>query len=249
MLRNSYRLPSLLLITFFVLGTAAAQATVMYPDVSGTSVDFSAIAEGSPTGDPEPLYGAPIPNGDSLVFPTTASFSATSGSGGPADQTDGKLTYIITAKPGAYVTGVNMSESGVTTLNAPFGGDAFTSVIASADIKILEISGAPVVSPNQAYFFTFSTPNSFLHSADATGPSFNDNWAASLSVAMPANVTKLLVVVDNYLYAATVGVGTGAFIDKQGFDLDIDTVVPEPTTMLLSWLGISFIALRRRGSM
>jgi hypothetical protein len=248
MFRNTYRLPITLFGLLFV-GSATVHATVLYPDISGDAVDFSSISEGSPTGDPEPLYGAPIANGDSLVFPTTASFSASSTGGGSADQTDGKLSYIVTAKPGNYVTSVNMSESGVTILNAPFGGDAFTSVTASADIKILEISGAPVVSPNQAYFFTFSTPNSFLHSADATGPSFTDNWAASLSVAMPANVTKLLVVIDNYLYTATVGVGTGAFIDKQGFDLDIDTVIPEPSTILLGCLGISFMTLRRRGSL
>ena len=62
MLRNSYRLPSLLLFTCFVLGTTAAQATVIHSNVSGTQVNYTSISEGSPTGDPEPLYGQPFAN-------------------------------------------------------------------------------------------------------------------------------------------------------------------------------------------
>ena len=257
MLRNSYRLPSLLLITFFVLGTTTAQATVIHTNVSGATVNYTAISEGSPTGDPEPLYGQPFASVNNLIFTPTASFSALSTSGGPADQTDGKLTFIATAKPGFALGVINFDESGLTVLNAPFGGDAFTSVLAFAEIKVLATSGVPVSAPSNNYFFSFTPDSSFLHSADALGPSlpFATGWNGSLSVTLPANTSKILVTLDNHLYAATVGVGTGALIDKKGFDVDFDTEldpnnnIPEPATLLLGWLGMSFITLRRRGSL
>jgi hypothetical protein len=228
-----------------------AQADMVHMDVAGTAVDFTAISEGSPTGDPLPLYGQPFANGNELVFTPTANFSAVSTSGGPANQTDGKLYVTIQSKPGAFINKLDFEEVGLTVLNAPFGGDAFTSVLAFAEIKVLEVNNLPVVTSPTTHFYNFAPDSSFLHSADATGPSFATAWTGSLSVTMPNMTTKLLLAIDNHLYAATVGVGTGALIDKKGFSISVtpdgsvDPNVPEPATAMLGLLSLGGLLLRR----
>lgn len=250
---RSVSLLPMLLLTLIALSTTAAQATVIHSDVAGPNVDYTNISEGAVTPDPEPLYGQPFANVNNLIFTPTANFAAVSTSGGPADQTDGKLTFVATAKPGFELGLLKFRESGLTVLNAPFGGDAFTSVLAFAEIKVLGISGVPVTSTPTTHFFSFAPDSSFLHSADATGPSFATPWVGSLQVALPDKTSKVLVTIDNHLYAATVGVGTGALIDKKGFEVDIDidlnpdNNIPEPGTMLLGFFGAAFVGLRRRG--
>jgi hypothetical protein len=181
-----------------------ATADIMHSDVNGTSVWFTNISEGSPTGDPLPLYGQPFANGDDLIFTPTANFSAVSTSGGPANQTDGKLNVIIESKPGAFIDALDFEEIGLTILNAPFGGDAFTSVLAFAEIKILEVNDVAISVSPTSHFYSFAPDSSFLHSADASGPSFATPWVGTLSVTMPNLVTKVLLTIDNHLYAATV---------------------------------------------
>ncbi|MDZ4658812.1 MAG: hypothetical protein SH868_14650 [Bythopirellula sp.] len=227
-----------------------AVADIMHTDVTGASVWFTSISEGSPTGDPLPLYGQPFAVVDELVFTPTAAFSATSTSGGPANQTDGKLHLMIEAKPGAFLDVLNFEEIGLTLLNAPFGGDAFTSVLAFAEIKVLEVNYLGVVASPTTHFYSFAPDSSFLHSADATGPSFATAWTGTLSVALPDDVTKVLVTVDNHLYAATVGVGTGALIDKKGFSISVIPTgqphdIPEPATALLGLLAVCGLLTRR----
>jgi hypothetical protein len=228
-----------------------ATADIIHSDVTGASVWFTSIQEGSPTGDPLPLFGQPFAVVDELVFTPTSNFSAVSTSGGPANQTDGKLTVMIESKPGAYIDALNFEEIGLTILNAPFGGDAFTSVVAFAEIKVLKVDGLAVMASPSTHFFNFAPDSSFLHSADASGPSFATAWTGSLSVTLPDLITKVLVTVDNHLYAATVSAGTGALIDKKGFtimvvpDGDVNPNVPEPSTTLLGLLALGGLLMRR----
>jgi hypothetical protein len=241
-----------LFLTLIAFCNSAAQATVIHSNVSAANVNYTNISEGAVTPDPEPLYGQPFANVNNLIFTPTADFSAVSTSGGPSDLTDGKLTFIATAKPGFELGLLKFHESGLTVLHAPFGGDAFTSVLAFAEIKVLAVSGVPVTTVPTTHFFSFAPDSSFLHSADATGPTFATPWVGTLNVSLPDKTSKVLVTIDNHLYAATVGVGTGALIDKKGFEIDIDVdlnpdYIPEPGTLLLSFLGAAFIGLRRRG--
>jgi hypothetical protein len=246
-----YRRISLCLLLALVVTSLSsiASADIIHTDVSGTSVWFTNIKEGSPTGDALPLYDQPFSVQDVLVFAPTGGFSATSAGGGTPDQTDGKLSFIIEAKPGQVIGAVKVDESGVTRLTAPFGGDAFTSVFGYADIKILEIGGAVVNSPTTNHFFNFSPSDSFLFSDVATGPTYASSWQGSLSVTMPANVTKVLVSLDNILTASTMGAGTTALIDKKSFSVGVVPVgpeIPEPGTFMLGAIAFGGVFLARK---
>lgn len=235
-----------------LLSSSFVAADIIHSDVNGTSVWFTNISEGSPTGDPLPLYGQPFANGDQLVFTPTAAFSAVSTSGGPSNQTDGKLHVVVESKPGAFISKLDFEEVGLTNLQAPFGGDAFTSILAFVEMTLLEINDVPVVSPATSHFYNFAPDSSWLHSADATGPSFATPWIGTLSLNLPNQVTKLLLSIDNHLYAASVGVGTGALIDKKGFTISItpdggvDPNIPEPSTLALLALCMMGCVGRRR---
>lgn len=226
---------SLFAVSFLLAGGQLAHATIIHSDVSGSTIDFVDISEGSPTGDPEPLYGQPFASGDNLIFPTTASFAASSLDGGPSDQTDGKLTFTMMAKSGYTITAFNYAEGGFTSLNAPFNtGDAFTKVVAFAAVKVLEINNAPVSIPTIQQFMAISPLGGQYLLSSIGGTTYSTGWSGALSVPLPSGTTKAQVTLNNNLFAATMGTGSGALIEKSSFDIDIDTVIPEPSTVLLS---------------
>jgi hypothetical protein len=228
----------------------SARATTIHSNVSGATVNFTDISEGSPSGDPEPLYGQPSAVGDTLVFPTTSNFAASSLDGGASDQTDGKLTLTMEAKAGYTLTSLNISEGGLTTLNAPFGGDAFTQVVGFAVVKVLEIDNLPVVLPAVQSFMSFSPLGGQYLLSSIGGSSYATGWTGTLTSLFPAGTTKALVTLNNNLFAASLGNGTRAFIDKKAFEIDIETeLVPEPTTVALGLFaagGVALTSLRRR---
>jgi hypothetical protein len=239
MSRLTISLVSLVAVTCLSISLPAARATIIHSNVSGATVNFTSISEGSPTGDPEPLFGQPFASGDNLVFPTTSSFTALSNGGGPVDQTSGKLSFIMTAKPGATISAFNYSEGGFTSLDDPFDqGDAFTKVVAFAAIKVLEINNSPVSLPAIQQFLSVSPSGGQYLLSSLGGSSYTTGWSGSMSVPLPAGTTKALVTLDNSLLASTIGTGTGAYIDKTTFAVDIDTVIPEPSTVLLGAAGM-----------
>ncbi len=250
---NYLKLCSVMLVASVVgvLGSGTvASASLIHSNVMGTSAFFTAITESSPTLDPLPLYDQPFAVGDELVFSPTGNFSANSVSGGPSDSTDGKLSLMITAKPGQFLDELKFSEVGLSILQAPFGGDAYTSVDALAVIQVVMINGQVVNLPASLHSFVFTPQNTFQHSIDATGPSLASAWVGALNVDLPALATKVLVTVDNILFAATTGTGTGALIDKKGFTISVvpddEGNIPEPGTLALAILAIGSAACGRR---
>ena len=231
---------SRVLLSFAVLLAVApaTHADLIHPSVMGDTVWFTDIREGSPSNDPLPLYDEPDAQGDELVFPTTGSFAATSEAGNGPDQTDGKLSFMVTAKPGNQLLGLVFNESGLTTLNGPFGGDAFTSVQGFAVVDINEIAGEPVNLPSITTFFSFTPQREFQLSVDGTGPSFSSEWRGEGAVRFREEVTKVTVTLNNILFAATTSDdGVGALIDKKEFSVRVPTdelsTIPEPTTVVL----------------
>ncbi len=240
-----YKFSLFLVLTFAIVSSASAD--LIHPDVMGDTVWYTSISEGSPTGDPLPLYGAPSVAGNVLTFPTTGSFSATSAAGSGPDQTDGKLTFMVEAKPGQELAGIGFNEVGLTRLAAPFGGDAFSNVEAFAVIEINKIDGNIVNEPSITEFFDFTPNDVFQHSVDATGPVFSSAWRGTAGVRFRRPVTKVTVTLNNILLAATTDdVGTAALIDKKQFRVRVPTreIIPEPTTVVLGCVfGLMAIVL------
>lgn len=225
-----------------------AQASLIHPDVMGATVTFKNIEESSPSSDPLPLYGQPGTNGDELIFPTTGNFSASSLDGNASDQTDGKLNLMIVAKPGFFLDSFTISEEGLVLLDAPFGGDAFASVNAFGIAKVVEVSGVPVNIPAINFFLSASPLGGQYQLSVIGGSSYAAGWQASALVGLPQNTTKVNLTLDNNLFASSTGQGTRAFIDKKAFEIDVETSVPEPHTLLLGVAGILAFAGSRRGS-
>lgn len=223
-----------------------SQASLIHPDVMGATVTFKNIEESSPSSDPLPLYGQPGANGDELVFPTTGNFSASSLDGDPSDQTDGKLDLMIVSKPGFFLDNFTISESGLVLLDAPFGGDAFASVNAFGVVKVVEISGVPVNAPSFNIFLSASPLGGQYQLSVIGGSSYASGWQASALVGLPQNTTKVNLTLDNNLFASSSGQGTRAFIDKKAFEIDVETKVPEPHTLMLGFAGILALTVGRR---
>jgi len=227
-----------------MFGVSAVQATLIHPDVMGTDVWFLGLEESSPTGDPLPLYGTPSVAGNTLDFPTTGNFSALSIDGAGSDQTDGKLSLMVKAKQGFSLSKLSFDEAGLTELDAPFGGDAFSRVNAFVVMNIVEIAGLPVNIPVVTEFFDFAPSDQFLHSVDATGPSFSSEWLGTAMIDLPPDVTKVNITLDNNLFSTTTGDGTRSFIDKKDFQIDVDTEelirndIPEPSMFALAICGL-----------
>jgi PEP-CTERM motif len=235
------------IIALCALIVSPASAALMHPDVMGATVTFKNIEESSPTGDPLPIYGQPSANGNQLVFPTTGSFAASSVDGGPSDQTDGKLTLMIVAKPGNFIDSFRISENGLTNLNRPFGGDAFTQANTLYVANVAEIFGAPVNPPAISEVLNPSPLNGQYQLSIIGGNSYSTGWSLDKVVPLPPGTTKVNISLNNNLFAATTGAGTRAFIDKKSFGIDVDTHnVPEPATFALVIFGVLVGAVVRQ---
>lgn len=249
MLRNTN---VLLLFMSLVVFPYSASASLIHPDVSGATVNFINIVESSPTGDPLPMYGAPTVNGDQLVFPTTGNFSANSLNGGLPDETDGKLTLVIQAKPGFVLDDFRIEESGLVLLNAPFGGNAYAEVTAFAVVKIAEIGGNPVNPPSFPVFLSINPQNGQYLLSALGGSSYSQGWHGSRFVPLPADTTKVNISLNNNLFTATLGAATRSFLDKKAFEIDVNTHelegqdIPEPMTLLLLPTCAVLMTIRRK---
>lgn len=226
---------SLIAFSSLLIALPTARATIIHSDVSGTTVNFINITEGAITADPEPLFGQPSASGDNLVFPMTASFSATSTDGGVSDLTAGKVSFAMVAKSGHTITTFNYAEGGFTHLNAPFNtGDAYSQVVALASVRVIEINNSSVTMPVIQQFLNISPLGGQYQLSSLGGTDYQNGWSGALSIPLPIGTTKALVTIDNSLLAATLGTGTQSLISKNSLGIDIDTaVIPEPTTMLL----------------
>ena len=68
MMRRSCVAVWMLSLAMLLLAAGMAGATVSHPDYFGPNYSFTSIQETSTFGDPEPLFGAPLGVGDSLLF-------------------------------------------------------------------------------------------------------------------------------------------------------------------------------------
>lgn len=261
-LRSSLTRSALALaLAILVLAPLANAGTIAHPMVMGPGVAYSNISETSL--DPVPLYGAPVTQGDSLVFFDPASsnpslgFSAQS-SGGVGDLTDGFLNLTITAKPAAGAVGsITFSEGGdyaIDSLGSALG--KVSAIMNVFQLRIVEVDNVALTTPitlsdiDQVSFD--SVAGSLVAGQWGLSSTFDLNQALTdAGKSFTLGATKLTAKINNTLSALS-QTGSNAGIFKKQFDIDVETpldpnvIIPEPTSVALAVLGmISMLATRR----
>jgi len=243
-----------------LMSSSSVAVPINYGDFSGATVTYLDVTEDTNTGDTQPLFGAPTVSGDSLDF-NPVGFSANSSGGGPPDQTDGQLSFMILANSGKQIDSVSITEAGDTSLARSLAGqdDAFTSVTTNVFVDILEVNGVAINAINAQGEMTFTpSDGDYLLSTDGGGsPTYNTGWTGSFFLDfgpilaannIPGAATKVSVNIDNTLTASS-STNSSAFIAKKDFDgVSITTNIPEPTTAMLALCGLFAIAGSRRRS-
>jgi hypothetical protein len=234
----------------FVFCTAAATAaTINYGDfgpVPPTGTSFLSVEEGSPTNDPIPLYGPPMPFSVGLRFKPTDDFSAFTQNGG-IDFTDGKLNFTIMDPFG--INQVSLFEAGDYTLDG--AGTPITHVVAGAIMRatVTQINGVNVAPLNLVPVnasFSDSLPGIVIDAPWSLGTAINVQAQLAALVGPNADATKVDIVINNTLIAASEA-NTGALIVKKEFRIDVDTDIPEPATLALAGLALcALVSIRRR---
>jgi len=234
-----------------------AAAVTNHGTFAGTNVTYNNVTETSTFGDPEPLFGAPTPLGNQLLF-FPSSFSASASGAFGFDQTGAQLQTSITANgPTDVIDTLLLTEFGDTNLTG--GGTAATgSIIGISGFVTVtaDINGpiAPVVisfsdNPGAAPWVptSYSPSNVFDLVNDPGTTSFSAGVTIDIASVVP-NATSVFFSLDNDLTAYSEA-GTGSTIQKKvvsGPAVVIE-VIPEPGTALLVGIGLAGLAARTRG--
>ncbi len=207
-------------------------------------VMFLNVTESSST-DAVPLYGPPTPFVTGLDF-DPQNFGAM-GAAGSGDVTNGQLNFTVMAP---VVSAINLFEGGDYTLVGI--GTAATQVFGGAIIHatVTQINGINVAPlalvPSFASVSYNLVANPGMVQPWSVGASVN--VAAQMALLGLGNATKVEVVIDNQLIALSQS-SSAAVIDKKEFIIDIDTEIPEPSTVALAGVALCGLAVngaRRR---
>ncbi len=243
-----------LALAIYAVAPLANAGVVNHGDYMGSSVAYIDVTETS--SDPVPLYGAPITIGDTLAFFEPGSsnpslgFSAQS-AGGIGDITDGFLNLMVSAKPGYGISDITFSEGGDYTMAGL--GAALAQVKAALivfELSIVEVDGMPItpVVLSDAKSATFNLPGDPASDLWSLSSSFDlDAALAGAGESFTLGATKLVAKINNTLTALSQP-GSVANIVKKNFDIDPETVIPEPTTLVLAAFGLVGMLAKRRVS-
>lgn len=233
------------------VASVASATTIPYGTYNGDNVDFIGVQEDSLFS--PPYYGAPTVSGDSLFF-TPLSFGATSAGGG-ISLVDGSVISGIMASSTA-IQEIHVSEFGDYSLFGQ-GTDATSAAISTiAFLTVLEVDGAgitPFTYIDKLTFTPASATNGTWDLANDAGLGvvWNGHLTLDLSAILASHsiagsATKVQLRLQNTM-AATSQPLSAAFIQKKG--VQVDVVVPEPSSVVLAGCGLGVLALcgwRRR---
>jgi hypothetical protein len=230
---------------------ATIAAPINYGSHVGTTVRYIDVTEDTTTSDPVPLFGAPIFSADSIDF-NPVGFDAQAMGAGGNDVTGARLTFAIEAQAGKYLRNISFSEAGDTTLAGAGNDSTSTSVTATGTITVTHANFAPITPFVQPIALTFTPSGGTygLATDGGGGPIFSQQWTGSLLVninQIVPNATRVSIDVTNTLTANSQA-GTMAGINKNDFGgISITVNIPEPTSLVLGFLGVIAWASQARG--
>lgn len=184
------------------------------------------------------LFGTPSIVGNSVLWFPSGSPGFTAQTDGGIDVTNATFAMTVTAKPGFFLTGFNLTEGGDYFF---FGGQR-SGVMASGQLRVTPLPGGTSHA-------AITADNSFA--ANAGFDFTTRNWTASASLTPARGTTQVNASIQNILSAYVIPPVLGyAFIEKKEVMLGIAvSPVPEPHTYALMIAGVAvvgFVALRRR---
>ena len=216
-------------ISLFVLAPAAEAAPVV-PWKSVTTVGKASggfvLSDG---GSDKGLFGDPTVIGNNILF-TPANFQATA-SNGSATTTSDRLQFNVTSTNGDDIDAIRFQEFGDYSI---LGGG---SVSAVAGLFLFDGQGN-VYTDGLGFTPTFPV---------STATSAGGLYSGSSVIDLPAGVKMVQVVFNNILQAAANPGGTASIQKKlvRG-GVDIQIIVPEPSSLAVLFGGTGLLALRRR---
>jgi len=249
------RLLPFLVVALIAAGLGTADADINYGSVTGNTMTFIDITEGSTT-DAVPLYGAPTLNGDTLLFNPIdfGSFSFN----GSSDTTVGDLSLTVEALPGATIDRIRFEEYGDVALGGFGTSDTYATISANVSIHVEELFGGIPVSVDLAAAVVFAPSDGdwnlqddgLLFGAVWDGSLFYDVTAALAAHGISGRATRISLAMDNTLHTGSEA-GTSAYISKKQAGLGITPMsggdpIPLPSSLLLVGVGVGSLWLRRR---
>jgi len=235
------------LVCVTLLATAPAQATTTYGDFMGDNFTYIDVKETAVSnGDTEPLFGPPTVIGDQLRFLPTVFKSESPVGTDQSDITDGRLDFMIEAKPGKRITDVQFFEGGAWAIvGGGAGNSAFASLAGFLFIDEIDNAAAflpPIPFGGQTPIFMGPGGNTWVLGDDIDLNAILANNGITPSLG----VTKVTVALNDTL-ATSANLGSTSFIDKKFFGVN---VVPEPSTGAMGMLGLvmGLSMMRRRNN-
>jgi hypothetical protein len=249
--------PSLLANLLVLSRSSVSIAQINYGSFSGATVNYIDVTETSTTGDPLPLFGAPVLSADSLDFNPVGFDAGAVGAGG-MNNTGARVTFRIQAQAGHAIPAITFGESGDAILAGAGTDNTFAQATANGTITINSVDGVaitPVVRPITLALAPSGGDYRLL--SDGGGlPIFHTQWNGFLSLniaqiltneAIPFSLGATSVSIDlvNFL-AAQSEAGTESLIGKKDFGV---TVIPEPSSLVLWALAmIAAVGVAKRRS-
>jgi hypothetical protein len=242
-----------------VCWAGSAGATAIHGSFVGTNYTFGTpgasgqlVQETSNAGDPEPLFGAPVVSGNSLLFSPPAFTAQASGAFGFAD-TGSQLQFeLIGNTLSDYIDVVTITEFGDAVFVGPLATAATSGFInMTMFVTVLEVNGVAISAITDSVVGTFTVGPSL----NAVANPGSTNWQGTTSIDVDAflaahsivgSATKVRVALDNDLYAFSEA-GSVAKIQKKTAN-GVVVSVPEPSALALLALGCLSLGLRARRS-
>ncbi|MHC4947554.1 MAG: hypothetical protein ACYTG1_04745 [Planctomycetota bacterium] len=233
------------------LTTAAPADVIVYGDLAGDTVTFTAVTEYAST-DPAPLYGSPGASGDELRF-DTPSFDASAAGPFDVDITDGTCFTTIVADAETAISALEFEAAGVYHLTGPGGAPTAALVGSSVFIDVIAVDGASVTPVGTSFNLAMTPSGGDFNLAD-DGPTAATPWSGAAAVDLDAllgangvggRATSVTVTIGLTLGATSetdsdAGIGSAGGTGHVwiGAVTDSPPAAPEdPTTTLLRVLG------------